>query len=196
MEPVGDAAAGAGLATGGLAGEQADAAHVEQVPEAGLGLAGADGGEQLGAGGGRLVQCQATYRGRLNIAEIGPSALYSNASPGAIRTYGHKIEAWLAHRDQRQTEISGQFGTSDSRINRKSAYPTAQLLVRPEIARPAILAAAVRRVLEAQERRPPCRRPRSGKESRLPIQEFADAAGPQRRSALPRRDAAEGPRHP
>ena len=47
MQGGGDAAAEAGLAAAGLAGEQADAAQLEQVLEAGFGFAGSLGEEQL-----------------------------------------------------------------------------------------------------------------------------------------------------
>ena len=80
-------------------------------------------------------------------AQIEPSTLCSNALTGAFQALGHEFEAWLAHRDQRQTEINWQFGTEDEGITLKSLCPTPRMFVRIRIVALAILGAALRRVL-------------------------------------------------
>ena len=93
MQPVGDAAAGAGLAAAGLAGEQADAAQLQQVVEAGVGFAGV-AGEELPVGRQGVVEGEAGesevaavhQRGSLPIlrrAIAGSSSPSSSASSSA-----------------------------------------------------------------------------------------------------------------
>ena len=52
------------------------------------------------------ISLQADAPGWLKIAEIEPNTPSSNVSTSAFQARGRKIEVWLAHREQRQTEIN------------------------------------------------------------------------------------------
>ena len=58
-----------------------------------------------------------------------------------------EIEAWLARRDQRPTEINRQLGMGAARIKPKSLFPTLGMSLQATTAAPATLTAAVRRIL-------------------------------------------------